>query len=265
MIHVTMTIFELYVLHGEPWWDDVNTVWIPYPPDPVTMKVSLRYLYVVQLAIWVYTAFSCRFVELRRKDYIEMMVHHIVTILLVAGSWSYNYMRIGLLVLYVHDVSDIFIDLMKMYNYVHMYGASGFFMVEIGYITTLVTWVYWRLYQLPFKIIYCTSIVVHAQLSGSATPGKPWLDFPWHLPGYVKFNILLLALLALHIYWYLLLLRIGLAIVMGKDSHEAGAEKYEGDSEIEPKTTKPPRRDANDDPNQPTNNTANDPNRPKSD
>ena len=39
------------------------------------------------------------------------------TIALVGCSYYYNYIRIGVLVLYLHDVSDIFADLLKLFNY----------------------------------------------------------------------------------------------------------------------------------------------------
>jgi hypothetical protein len=72
----------------------------------------------------IYTGFSHRFLEQYHKDYVVMFVHHIVTILLVAGSHSMNFHRIGILVLYVHDVSDITVDLLKLTNYLKLEGPS---------------------------------------------------------------------------------------------------------------------------------------------
>lgn len=46
-----------------------------------------------------------------------MYLHHIVTIALLYTSYWYNYMRIGVIVLYLHDVSDIVVDLLKIFNY----------------------------------------------------------------------------------------------------------------------------------------------------
>ena len=40
-----------------------------------------------------------------------------MTIALVWGSYSYNYVRIGTVVLYLHDLSDIMVDLLKLTNY----------------------------------------------------------------------------------------------------------------------------------------------------
>lgn len=40
-----------------------------------------------------------------------------MTIALILLSWLFSFQRIGVIVLYVHDVSDITIDLLKMFNY----------------------------------------------------------------------------------------------------------------------------------------------------
>jgi TLC domain len=48
----------------------------------------LQVLYLTQLAIWCYTCFVHRFVDVRRKDYYVMYVHHVITIALVTGSAS---------------------------------------------------------------------------------------------------------------------------------------------------------------------------------
>ena len=42
--------------------------------------------------------------EERRKDYVEMMVHHCVTIALVLFSQINNQHPIGLIILYCHDL-----------------------------------------------------------------------------------------------------------------------------------------------------------------
>lgn len=40
------------------------------------------------------------------QDFVEMSVHHIVTILLIGLSWNYNAVRVGTLVICIHDPVD---------------------------------------------------------------------------------------------------------------------------------------------------------------
>ena len=79
-------------------------------------------MYTIQLSVWIATAFSHVYLDQKHKDYYVMYLHHIVTIFLVAFSWGIN-VKFGFLVLFVHDVSDIGIDLIKMSNYLD-YGLD---------------------------------------------------------------------------------------------------------------------------------------------
>ena len=98
----------------------------------------------VQLAIWIWTGLSCKFLEERRKDYLEMMAHHVLTVALILNSFVANEMAIGLVVLTCHDVSDIVLDLMKMANYLKVEDSHGFFVTEVFFV--LNTYVAWYVY-----------------------------------------------------------------------------------------------------------------------
>lgn len=132
----------------EPWWDQPNTCWEPHFEEQQHAPL-LVYFYLLQLAIWTATAIHHRFFDDRKKDYVVMYVHHLATLFMVMTSYSAGYLRIGLLVLYVHDISDIFIDLLKLANLVNFSGPSCFFVTEIIFIATLISWVYWRLFLFP--------------------------------------------------------------------------------------------------------------------
>ena len=41
------------------------------------------------------------------QDFTQMIVHHVATIALLYFSWIMNFVRIGTLVLIVHDVADV--------------------------------------------------------------------------------------------------------------------------------------------------------------
>lgn len=48
-------------------------------------------------------------IETRRKDFKEFVIHHIATLSLLAGSYVYNFTRIGALVAVVHDAADRYV------------------------------------------------------------------------------------------------------------------------------------------------------------
>lgn len=51
---------------------------------------------------------------MRRKDWLESMVHHIATIALLLYSYYVNFTRVGIMVMLLHDVSDIFLEAAKL-------------------------------------------------------------------------------------------------------------------------------------------------------
>ena len=273
-IHASMSAFEAYILFFEEgtvdFWKDYTQFWTPHPRSNQMSKDSIHVLYLLQMAIWIVTCFQHRFVEERHKDYFMMYAHHVVTIALVALSYFNNYMRIGVVVLFIHDLSDIPVDLLKIFNYCQLEGPKGLFLVEIIFVTNLVGWAYLRFYLYFTKVIWYGVLYGAREIASSPTETcfhdwnlahggsregpytrghpKTWKPgdgsfslieniraVPYHaacLPYYWESAALLLALQLMHIIWYFMFLRILYRMINeSSDSlHDAGREVYEGDS-----------------------------------
>lgn len=52
--------------------------------------------------------------QTRRKDWLESLIHHIATVILLLYSYWVNFTRVGVMVLMIHDVSDIFLEAAKL-------------------------------------------------------------------------------------------------------------------------------------------------------
>ena len=155
-------------------------------------------------------------------------------------SWHADYMRVGMLVMYVHDVSDIFIDVLKMSNLIKLEGPRGWFISEIAYVATLVSWAYYRLYQFPFRVMhssYYFSYSVTSANENSDNNASFFGLFRADLPLLVHNNVLLGLLLCLHFYWFYMLLRVGYRIIT-ESVTQASRMEYEGDSDIEDEVSK---------------------------
>jgi hypothetical protein len=57
------------------------------------------------------------FVEARRSDHWAMLIHHVATMTLIAGSYACNFVPIGALVMITHDAADSFLEVAKIFNY----------------------------------------------------------------------------------------------------------------------------------------------------
>lgn len=70
---------------------------------------------MISMAFYWSLSFS-QFFDVKRKDFWQMFIHHIATIILMCFSWVGNLTRIGSLVLLVHDCADIFLEVSMPYS-----------------------------------------------------------------------------------------------------------------------------------------------------
>jgi len=210
-VHVAMTYLN---------WDSLRymgregTIFDGSPVPVEGLDGALVTVYIWQAAIWFVTAFRHRFMAPRAKDYLLMYAHHVVTLLLIIGSYSFSteYIRFGAYVLILHDSSDIVIDIMRLSHDLGIDMDSGVPMAEVFYVANVCSWAYSRLYLFPIAI-YATFVLEHDPMG-----------MTWALQGTC------VLLLTMHIFWYYLILRIGYKLVVGTKTHSAGRD-YEGESE----------------------------------
>ncbi|KAG6855139.1 hypothetical protein C0991_006068 [Blastosporella zonata] len=58
--------------------------------------------------------------EAPRKDHVQMMTHHVITIFLMGASYFSNLTRVGCLIMVLMDWCDIFLPLAKMIRYIEI-------------------------------------------------------------------------------------------------------------------------------------------------
>uniref|UniRef100_A0A8C1RH87 Ceramide synthase 4b n=1 Tax=Cyprinus carpio TaxID=7962 RepID=A0A8C1RH87_CYPCA len=136
--------------------------------NPCPVQDAHYWYYMLELGFY-WSLLLCVSVDVKRKDFKEQIVHHFATIFLLGFSYCSNYIRIGTLVMLVHDSSDFLLE-------VRARPLSHAFMLT------------------NTEIIYTTLVL-------SMEVFEPFM-------GYYFFNALLLLLQALHIYWAYLILRM---------------------------------------------------------
>lgn len=140
----------------------------------------------------------------------------------------------------MHDVSDIFIDILKMANrawssaespslcrarillpaallvVLKLEGPKGWFISEIAYVASVIAWAYYRLYEYPFRVMHSSFILAYrvtAQSPRSVSDDSFFGLITPDLPLLLYNNVLLGTLFFMHIYWFYLLLRVGYRII----------------------------------------------------
>uniref|UniRef100_A0A3Q2PED1 Ceramide synthase 5 n=1 Tax=Fundulus heteroclitus TaxID=8078 RepID=A0A3Q2PED1_FUNHE len=159
-----------------------------------------------------------QFRDIKRKDFLIMFIHHLATVSLISFSYANNMARVGSLVLCVHDASDFLLEAAKMANYAKCQRLCDFLFIlfsGVFYVT--------RLFIFPVWIL-------------NSTMFESWaIVGPY--PSWWLFNVLLLLLQVLHIFWSYLISRIAYkAIMRGKVCNDVRSD-VESSSEEERNAT----------------------------
>jgi len=83
---------------------------------------ALHRYYLYQLAFYVQSCFALVLWDTKRKDFLQYVIHHAVTIALILFSYGCAQHRIGATIMLVHDLADIFLSGSKTCNYIDLYG-----------------------------------------------------------------------------------------------------------------------------------------------
>lgn len=70
------------------------------------MTGLFKWYYLVQFAFWLQQILVVN-IEKRRKDYLQMFTHHVITCALIFTSYGYHQTKVGNLILCLFDVVDI--------------------------------------------------------------------------------------------------------------------------------------------------------------
>ncbi|KAF9430647.1 sphingosine N-acyltransferase lag1 [Podila epigama] len=217
-----MWTFGMYLLYNAEYWSDTTFYWRDYPKTLLTG--TMKWYYLIQFAFWLQQLLLAILgIEKRRKDFMEFMIHHIITCLLIGFSYSFNLTSVGHAVLCAMDFSDIVLAACKMLKYMHKDALA-----DVGFVFFMVTWVMSRHYY--FGIIIWSSFV-EAPVYANQTwdPAKGLYFTPNVLKGFL---VLLCSLYAVLLFWLGLIVRVALKVLKGENSEDVRSED-EDDLELE--------------------------------
>lgn len=105
LVVVCVFLLTKTVSRRQPFWLwNPEQLWAGYPHT--TMDGLTKAVYLWEGSNYIHQLFVIN-IEARRSDYVQMTVHHIVTMMLIGGSYVCCFWRIGLVILLLMDPSDI--------------------------------------------------------------------------------------------------------------------------------------------------------------
>ncbi|XP_019934041.1 ceramide synthase 2 [Paralichthys olivaceus] len=201
-------------LHDKPWLYNLKEVWAGFPKQ--SMLPSQYWYYLLEMGFYLSLLLSLTF-DVKRKDFREQVIHHLATLTLLSFSWISNYIRVGTLVMAVHDSADILLEGAKVFNYAkwHQTANAMFVVFTVLFMTS-------RLVIFPFWLIHCTWVY-------------PVEQFPPFF-GYYFFNVMLVVLQMLHLYWAFLISRMVYKFIFTKLEGDDRSDEEEDDSDSQRET-----------------------------
>lgn len=99
----------LYVMSHTPvWYFNTRGMYEGFPHR--THEADFKFYYLFQAAYWAQQAIVLMLgMEKPRKDYKELVGHHIVSLALIGLSYRFHFTYMGLAVYITHDISDFFL------------------------------------------------------------------------------------------------------------------------------------------------------------
>ena len=161
-----------------------------HPGSPVDPAVF--WLFVFEIGLYLHCIYGTVFLDTIRKDSWVLTVHHILTIFLLLFSYAVRYHLISVLLLFILDVGDVWLEISKTFLYFKVRDGKDHAGPELGanisFAVFTVQYILFRLYWFPVKVLYSAMYV-----SVKFYPGGPF----WSL-----FVIMLWALYAMQVYWF---------------------------------------------------------------
>jgi len=194
MFYGSFALVGLAIVPSQPffwpsskWWIDFSTGQHSY------MRQDLRCYYIMYASRYMQAIVSV-LMEHKRKDFIEMQVHHVVTVGLVGLSYYGGWNRVGVIVMVLLDPADVPLHVAKLCKYTYDYGRGAIWQTLAD-----------RCFELFALVFFITRICMY-----------PYVCWSSHFEAarYFEFDAaawtcvaLLEILLVLQCYWFWLLMK----------------------------------------------------------
>eukprot|EP00189_Rhodosorus_marinus_P004526 CAMPEP_0113971040 /NCGR_PEP_ID=MMETSP0011_2-20120614/11862_1 /TAXON_ID=101924 /ORGANISM="Rhodosorus marinus" /LENGTH=298 /DNA_ID=CAMNT_0000986185 /DNA_START=244 /DNA_END=1140 /DNA_ORIENTATION=+ /assembly_acc=CAM_ASM_000156 len=184
MFYIISSVFGLLIISREKW--DLH---------PLTNNdVSMTGYYVGLMATL--------FMDTRRSDYTQYLMHHGITLSLMAISFSFGIVRIGLVILILHDICDVFLHAAKTIHYCRVESGSMVFFVLFSAAFVLL-----RLVIFP-RVVVCVGAEVLRYVLEKPDLNNWVAYFDYYLPMWACSVALLIGLYLINCFWMSLISRL---------------------------------------------------------
>ncbi|KAL8685751.1 MAG: hypothetical protein Q9218_007564 [Villophora microphyllina] len=214
--------YGLYVMYLSPvWYFNTAGMYETFPNR--THDALFKAYYLLQASYWAQQALVLvMLLEKPRKDFKELVGHHVVTLTLIGLSYRFHFTYMGLAVYITHDVSDFFLATSKTLSYLDSGIVTPYFTLFIA------VWVYLRHY-INLRILYSISLTPENsefaqigpfELNWETQQYKCWIS------QYITFG-LLACLQTINVIWLWYIAKVAVRIGTGGQKRDDRSEDEE--------------------------------------
>jgi len=207
LYYATTWIWAVIVVCSQDFFWNTKLCWT----KETKMEDGFRYLFLFQLGFYLHSLIAHVTFETKRKDYTQMLVHHIVTSFLIGLSYYYGFAFIGGVLFVLFDLCDVILETGKMSLYAGKKKTS-----DSIFVLLITCWLGLRLVLYPMKVLYSASVESISIMDINTIPNGYNL--------YVLFVGMLFMIQLLNMYWFWLMIRILLRVIMGKGAADTREE-----------------------------------------
>nr|UWK20517.1 longevity assurance factor/sphinganine N acyl transferase subunit 1 [Trichoderma deliquescens] len=211
----------MYVMSRTPvWYFNTTAMYEGFPHR--SHEGVVKFYYLFQAAYWAQQAIVLILgMEKPRKDFKELVGHHVVSLALIGLSYRFHFTYIGIAVYITHDISDFFLASSKALNYIDHPIVPPYFA------TFVAVWIYMRHY-INLKIIW--SLFTEFRTVGPFELNWETQQYKCWISQYIT-AALLCSLQALNLFWLFYILRIAFRFIRDKEATDDRSEDEDDDDE----------------------------------
>nr|UWK20516.1 longevity assurance factor/sphinganine N acyl transferase subunit 1 [Trichoderma decipiens] len=218
----------MYVMSRTPvWYFNTRGMYEGFPHR--SHEGVVKFYYLFQAAYWAQQAIVLILgMEKPRKDFKELVGHHVVSLALIGLSYRFHFTYIGIAVYITHDISDFFLASSKALNYLDHPIVAPYFATFVG------VWIYMRHY-INLKIIW--SLFTEFRTVGPFELNWETQQYKCWISQYIT-AALLASLQSLNLFWLFYILRIAFRFIRDKEATDDRSEDEDEDEEDEKHASK---------------------------
>lgn len=230
----------LFVMSRTPvWYFNTDAMFAGFPHR--THEGTFKAYYLLQASYWAQQAIVlCLQLEKPRKDFKELVGHHLVTLALIWLSYRFHFTYMGLAVYITHDISDFFLAVSIFSSHLphpisELETNSQMLQTSktLNYISSPIVVPYFTLFILIWIYLrhYINLMILYAVLTTFRTIGPFELDwagqqYKCSLSQWITFS-LLATLQGINLFWLYFIIKIALNVVFADIVQDLRSEDEE--------------------------------------